>query len=168
MLSSLARIRTRSPILLLLLLCISTHAFHVHHHHHHQSPSPRSSVSIRTTTTTSTRLFSSSYNNNNNDPFYIQTLVPGDLRLIRIIGEQRLTIEEEIDPRDGKRGPRGAYGKIRNPATRNKPFAPSSTPSKKDFKNLGVGTRLFEAIYTPTGERVILKEFLPLVSVPMK
>ena len=103
-----------------------------------------------------------STNNNNNggeDPFAIRILQPNQLRIIRVIGEQRLTIEEETEKRDGA-GPRGAFGRIRN----KKSTAGQPSPQiSREMKNMGVGVRLFEAVDSTTGERLIMKEFLPMM-----
>ena len=105
---------------------------------------------------------SMSTNNNNNggeDPFAIRILQPNQLRIIRVIGEQRLTIEEETEKRDGA-GPRGAFGRIRN----KKSTAGQPSPQiSREMKNMGVGVRLFEAVDSTTGERLIMKEFLPMM-----
>lgn len=36
-------------------------------------------------------------------PFTVEIFNPSQIKLIRYLGEQRLTIEEEIEPRDGTR-----------------------------------------------------------------
>jgi hypothetical protein len=96
-------------------------------------------------------------NNEGDDPFAIRILQPNQLRIIRVIGEQRLTIEEETEKRDGA-GPRGAYGRIRN-----KKSTTGQPQTSREMKTMGVGVRLFEAVDSQTGERLIMKEFLPMM-----
>ncbi|GAB5031115.1 atp binding protein kinase [Nannochloropsis oceanica] len=91
------------------------------------------------------------------DPFAIRILQPNQLRIIRVIGEQRLTIEEETEKRDGS-GPRGAFGRIRN-----KKSTEGQSQTSREMKTMGVGVRLFEAVDSQTGERLIMKEFLPMM-----
>jgi len=92
------------------------------------------------------------------DPFTIPVLEPNQLRIVRPIGEQRLTVEEETETRDGA-GPRGAFGRIRNKKSRTEQPA----QIRREMRNMGVGARLFEAVDTRTGQALVLKEFLPMM-----
>lgn len=92
-------------------------------------------------------------------PKHAQNLLPRDIKLLRYIGEQRLIAEEEIDARDGGKA-RGPFGKIRNPSSQAR--AQAGQPFR-DMRTLGTGVRLFEAVLAPTGERIVLKEFLPIM-----
>ena len=131
--------------LLLLLLATAAQGFLLrppHYPHHARHPHARQPHGRHSLLAMSSSQGGGGGGNNNDDddPFAIRLLQPNQLRLVRVIGEQRLTIEEETEARDGA-GPRGAFGRIRN-----KKNAAGQQSTSKETRNLGVGARLFEAV----------------------